>query len=102
MRPALRISKAARADLVSTIARIARENPAAAFRFQEAVQESQERIRRWPRSGRPVDDGRFRLAPIHPFTGYLVFWEVKAGHIEIKRYFHGHFDHQRVLRTIRP
>jgi len=98
----LRISKSARADLVSIPARIAQDNPVAAFRFLEAVQETEERIARWPRSGKLVEDGRFRIVPVHRFRDYIVLWEVKTDCVEIKRIFHGGLDHNRVVRTIRP
>lgn len=98
----LRLSRSARADLGAIGRHIAIHDRAAALRWIAAARQTLETVSRWPYSGRMVEKGLFRLITVRHFTAYLVLWQVQEDCVEIKRVFHGHLDHERVIATMLP
>lgn len=91
-------------DAVDAIAdRIARDNIQAALRFYDRVEETYERITRWPLIGsrirvRDRDLADLRTYPIRGYRKYIVFYRPMADGIEVVHVIHGARGIRRVLR----
>jgi len=91
-----RFSHAAQTDLDDCWLYIARDNPQAADRFLDTLEEKLSMLATHPRLGRKCDE----LGPglqRFPVAGHVVFYRVRAKRIEIVRVLHGARDIEAVF-----
>lgn len=85
------------ADVEESALHIGEQDPAAAFRFLDALDETLRVLARNPRMGSPREFENEALAgvrcfPVHGFSKHLVFYRPRDGVIEVLRVLHGARD----------
>lgn len=90
-RYAVRYLPAAEHDLLEILDYIARDDPAAAARFVNRIDETIGRLAFFPRSGRRPRDPRLRRLGYRTLVvgDYLVLYVVVRGTVEVRRVIHG-------------
>ena len=81
-------------DLPAIYAFIARDNPAAAERVLEAVQNTFDQLAQQPECGVPYKTRNpkltdVRMLPVNGFANYLVFYRIEGGAVRILYVVHG-------------
>jgi addiction module RelE/StbE family toxin len=79
----------ARRDLDRHVDYIARQNPAAALRVDDAIREAVERLADQPHRGRPGQRVGTRELVIAEFPAYLVVYRLTETEVRILRVWHG-------------
>lgn len=82
---------------------IARDNPAAAIDFIEAVEQALSRLADMPEIGsaRPFRHSRLegiRMWPVPQFQNYLIFYRVRGEEIQVLRILHAAQDYTRFFQ----
>lgn len=87
----IRYLPAARRDLLDLLDYIRRDNPGAAARFVDLVEERISLLARFPEMGREVRDERLRGSGYRMLVveDYLVFYVLRENTVEIRRVIHG-------------
>jgi len=91
-----RLSPAAQTDLGDVWLYIAQDNPQAADRFLDALEEKLTMLATHPNLGRKCDE----LGPSlqrFPIGAYVIFYRLQAKHMEIVRVLHGARDIESIL-----
>jgi toxin ParE1/3/4 len=81
------LSSRALRDLDAIFAHMAAENPAAAWRIVERVEQIRALLAEHPRMGRKLPRGPLRRFPVHPFP-YLIYYEIRGKDLRIIRVRH--------------
>lgn len=80
------------ADYRRTVLKLAAENPAAAVRFCDAVEQVIQQLAASPELGRLAgfpQAPRVRRWSLHPFRNHLLFYQPEAGGVLLVRLLHG-------------
>lgn len=91
-----------RRDLVEAAEYISRDNPGAALRLLDAVEEEFRKLAEMPGMGalREFTDprlGELRSWPVKSFRNYLIFYRLATDSIEIVRVLHGARNIEEIL-----
>jgi toxin ParE1/3/4 len=81
------LTRAATRQVDAILRYLAAENPPAAQKFVERIEEMRKLLREHPGIGRRIPRRRLRRFPLHPFP-YLIYYEISGRTVRIVRVWH--------------